>query len=100
MRFAFAGRSGAPELNCFGLIYRSTTVAKLLLLIGLAVVGWLVFRLLRRPGSGTGTPPEAPPESEAMVTCARCGVAIPRGESVERDGRRVCRDSAQCRPGS
>lgn len=75
-------------------------MAKLLLLIGLAVAGWLVFRLLRGTRPGGATPAEGAPASEAMVTCARCGVAIPDGESVERDGQRVCRDAAQCRPGS
>ena len=90
----------SPELNWFGPLQRANTVAKLLLLIGLAVAGWLVFRLMRGARPGKATPPKATPEGEAMVSCARCGVAIPRGESVERDGQRVCRDATQCRPGS
>jgi hypothetical protein len=74
-------------------------VGKLLLLVVLAVVGWLAFRLLRGAKRGRGPKPDSAASPEAMVTCARCGVAIPGSESVERDGRRVCRDATHCQPG-
>ena len=35
---------------------------------------------------------------EDMVTCARCGVNVPRGESKVEAGRPVCADNPRCRP--
>jgi uncharacterized protein len=35
---------------------------------------------------------------EDMVTCARCGVNVPRGESRVEAGRLVCADNPRCRP--
>jgi hypothetical protein len=33
-----------------------------------------------------------------MVTCARCGVNLPRSEAMEKDGALVCRDNPSCKP--
>jgi uncharacterized protein len=35
---------------------------------------------------------------EDMVTCSRCGVNVPRGESKVEAGRLVCADNPRCRP--
>jgi uncharacterized protein len=35
---------------------------------------------------------------EDMVTCARCGVNVPRSEVVTDAGRLVCADNPRCRP--
>lgn len=46
-------------------------------------------RSTRRAATGRG---------EDMVTCSRCGVNVPRGESKEEAGRIVCADNPRCRP--
>ncbi len=35
--------------------------------------------------------------AEDMVSCARCGVHLPRSEAQEENGRLVCRDNPRCR---
>jgi uncharacterized protein len=46
-------------------------------------------------------PPAPPasrsPEGEDMVTCARCGVNLPRSEAREDEGRLVCASNPGCR---
>jgi len=37
-------------------------------------------------------------KGEDMVTCSRCGVNVPRGESKVEAGRPVCADNPRCRP--
>jgi formylmethanofuran dehydrogenase subunit E len=32
-----------------------------------------------------------------MVTCARCGVNLPRSDAHEADGRLVCHNNPNCR---
>lgn len=63
-------------------------MAKLLFFALLVVV---VYLLLKRPGR-SGAPPRQRPggSAEEMVACARCGLNVPVGESVEKDGRRYC----------
>ena len=58
-------------------------------LIFLLLFGYLLYRLLR------GKPRPAPRprprvEGEVMVACARCGLHVPVGESLEAEGRRYC----------
>lgn len=51
----------------------------LVLLLVVAVVGWLMFgrhAASRRPRSG------APAPAEGMVQCAHCGVHLPRSEAL------------------
>jgi uncharacterized protein len=40
----------------------------------------------------------AAPGGEDMVTCARCGVNMPRSEAKAEAGRLVCADNPRCRP--
>lgn len=54
-----------------------------LLLIVLAVVGWL--RLQRRASSS-----RAAPSPQDMLPCAHCGVHLPRGEAVTGDKGMYC----------
>jgi uncharacterized protein len=37
---------------------------------------------------------------EDMVTCARCGVNVPKSEARAEGGRLVCADNPRCRPAS
>jgi formylmethanofuran dehydrogenase subunit E len=41
-------------------------------------------------------PPSTTVKGEDMVTCARCGVNLPRSEATEADGLLVCRDNPKC----
>jgi hypothetical protein len=75
-------------------------MARILLLLVIAFLVYLVFRALFR---GQGNPDEAKPpeptsaEGEDMVACARCGVNVPRSETREMDGRRVCASNPNCK---
>jgi uncharacterized protein len=62
-------------------------VSKLLFFILVAVaVYWLL-----RPSRDEGPPRHrAGSAAEPMVACARCGLHVPRSESVEADGRHYC----------
>ena len=64
---------------------------KYLLLIAFVAIVWWVWkkRSMQRPGV---TPP-APREPEAMVTCAQCGVHLPRSDSVSENGAYFCSDA-------
>lgn len=58
-------------------------------LIFFLLLGLLIYQLLK--GGRRGPPPKAPrAEGEAMVACARCGLHVPVGESVEEGGRSYC----------
>ncbi len=63
-------------------------MTRLLVLVVLAVLAvWLIRRALR------GKPPAAPPPLEGdLVSCARCGVHLPRAEARQADGRQYCGD--------
>lgn len=39
-------------------------------------------------------------QGEDMVTCARCGVNLPRSEAREENGRLVCAANPGCKPGA
>jgi uncharacterized protein len=39
----------------------------------------------------------AMPGGEDMVTCARCGVNVPRSDAKSEGGRLVCADNPRCR---
>ena len=56
---------------------------------------WFVKGLLK-----SRVPGEAPPaqsvRGEDMVTCARCGVNMPRSDAREEGGKYVCLNNPQC----
>lgn len=65
------------------------------ILIGLAIY-WL-WRGLTRPKA---RPPEADarhPQGESMVTCARCGVNLPKSDARAEADRWVCLANPNCR---
>ena len=74
-------------------------MARILLLLVIALLIYLVFRALFR--SQVKKPPPEPTSSSAegedMVACARCGVNVPRSETRELDGRRVCAANPNCK---
>jgi len=76
------------------------TLARILLLLAIALLIFLVLRGLYR--SQVKKKEEAPPESTAvagedMVACARCGVNVPFSETREVEGRRVCAQNPNCK---
>jgi uncharacterized protein len=63
-------------------------VSKLLFFVLIAVA---VYLLLRRPSRRSADEEtRATPAPEPMVACARCGLHVPRSESVETAGRHYC----------
>lgn len=64
-------------------------MAKIVLLaIAFAAALWLLRGLRKRSTRDVDSP--APPSAEDMVRCARCGVHLPRGESVMSEQRFFC----------
>ena len=64
-------------------------MAKIILLVlGLLLVYW-ILRTYRRRIERRGTRPPAA-GGEDMVQCARCGVHLPRGESITTQGQYYC----------
>lgn len=75
-------------------------MARILLLVFIAFLIYLVIKgLLRsRARKDEPRPPAADtPAGEDMVACARCGVNVPRSETRELEGRRVCASNPNCR---
>lgn len=64
---------------------------KYLLLIAFVAIVWWVWkkRSVQRPGMA---PPTAR-DPEPMVTCAHCGVHLPRSDSVSEGGAHFCSDA-------
>ena len=75
-------------------------MARILLLLLIAFIIYLVLRGYFRSQVKKKEPPQAAPSSAAgedMVACARCGVNVPRSETREQDGRRVCSQNPNCK---
>lgn len=60
-------------------------MSRLLLIIAIAAVIYLLIRSYRKQ-----TPQQDKLSTEDMVRCAHCGVHLPKGESVQADGRFFC----------
>ena len=75
-------------------------MARILLLLFIAFLIYLVIKGLLRAGKkkeDAGDKPTADtPAGEDMVACARCGVNVPRSETRELEGRRVCASNPNC----
>ena len=73
-------------------------MARILLLVFIVFLVYLLFRGLFRARVGKAPPPAATGAGvEDMVTCARCGVNLPRSEAKEVDGRLICDGNPNCR---
>ena len=69
-------------------------MGKVLVLAGLALIVWWMWRKLQQAPRDAGATPGRPPE--LMVACARCGVNQPRSECVKSavvPGRYFCSDA-------
>jgi uncharacterized protein len=64
-------------------------MGRFLILVLLVLVAiWLVKRALR--SSGGSRPAQKPPLHGDLVTCARCGLNLPRTEARESQGALYC----------
>ena len=65
----------------------------ILIAVAVLLLVWLVRRALgearRREGKGTGRDTGQAPPSE-LVSCAHCGVLLPRAEAQGTDGAQYC----------
>jgi uncharacterized protein len=69
-------------------------LAKILLLVVVAVAVYFIFRTYARSIGRKDPPPEAPPrggpKAEDMVRCRECGIHLPRSEAVTVLGEHYC----------
>lgn len=74
-------------------------MARVLLLLFIAFLVYLLFRGFFRSQVKNPPPQDSAvqPGGEDMVACARCGVNVPRSETREVDGRRVCAANPSCK---
>jgi uncharacterized protein len=63
-------------------------LAKIILLFLGLLLAWWILKVYRRRIDGGETPP--PGASEDMVRCERCGVHLPRSESLVAEGKHYC----------
>jgi len=64
-------------------------LAKIILVVlGLLIVYWILKSYRRRVDQAGDSTPSA--GTETMVPCARCGVHLPRSESIASQGRFYC----------
>ena len=63
-------------------------MAKIILLVLGLLLAWWILKSYRRRIDGGETPPAG--ASEDMVRCERCGVHLPRSESVIAAGKHYC----------
>jgi uncharacterized protein len=72
-------------------------LGRILILILIALAIWWLFRAFFRAQVGKpGPPPATTAKGEDMVTCARCGVNLPRSEARDEQGRLVCQNNPHC----
>ena len=72
-------------------------MGRVLLLLLIAFLIWLLLRgFFKSQIRKDPPPPAATAKGEDMVTCARCGVNLPRSEAHEEGGRLVCRENPKC----
>ena len=63
---------------------------KWLLTLGIIVLALMLwFGKGRRSGAARGNPPRPKPGAQAMVSCAHCGLHLPRAEAVSDAGGRL-----------
>ena len=74
-------------------------MARILLLLVIAFLVYMVVRSLFRTQVKKDAPPSeaTSAQGEEMVACSRCGVNVPRSETREVDGRRICASNPNCK---
>ena len=74
-------------------------MARILLLLIIGFLVYLAFRAFFRAQvkDDRAPPPATTAKGEDMITCARCGVNLPRSEAHDVGGRLVCVNNPSCR---
>lgn len=65
----------------------------LIRLIAIAVLFWLLYRLilaLLRKAQRPSVQQPPPQEGSPMVRCAHCGLHVPKNHAIEKDGKYYC----------
>ncbi len=75
-------------------------MARILFFVLLAIVVYLVVRSMKRRDAGRGAPPPRSSTPEAMVSCATCGLHLPRGEALLLGDRYFCCEEHRRHPPS
>jgi uncharacterized protein len=69
-------------------------------IILLLVIAFLIYLVLRGFFKSATKPRDTPPANTAngedMVTCARCGVNLPRSSTAMEGDKLVCADNPKC----
>ena len=71
-------------------------MGKILIILIVAVVGWLLFKGLLKKSEKGGSRDSGRTGSESMVKCDICGVFMPESDSVQLDEKRTCNKPNQC----
>ena len=64
-------------------------MSRLFLFLAIAAVVYLLIRSFRKNAAGKNAPQDEA-AAEDMVRCAHCGVHLPKGESVQAEGKFFC----------
>ena len=73
-------------------------MGRIVLLLIIAFVVYLVFRGFFRANTGKKPgPPVNTGQGETMVTCARCGVNLPKSSARLQEGVFYCEDNPRCK---
>ncbi len=72
-------------------------MGRILLLIIIGFLVYLAFRGFFRVNTAKPDAPAKSIEGENMVTCARCGVNLPRSDARTADGTFYCQDNPRCK---
>jgi uncharacterized protein len=73
-------------------------LGRIVLLLIIAFLVYLVFRgFFRANTRKPAQPPEKTVVGEDMVTCARCGVNLPKSDARLKEGVFYCQENPRCK---
>jgi uncharacterized protein len=75
-------------------------MSRVLFFVLLAVVAYLLVRAMKRRDAGRKASRPGPRAPEAMVSCATCGLHLPRGEALLLGDRYFCCEEHRRHPPS
>ncbi len=71
-------------------------MGRILFFLLIGIVLWLLLRNALK-ARGPEKPPAATKDGEDFVSCARCGVNLPRSEARSESGQFFCLDQKTCK---
>lgn len=75
-------------------------MSRILFFVLLAIVAYLVVRSIKRRGTGRSASRPGASAPEVMVSCATCGLHLPRGEALLLGDRYFCCEEHRRHPPS